>query len=77
MQSKKIWGAVLAGLSVILYYGILAFIIFLTGLQTREDFIVFVIILGFLAIPIFGVVFALISRVREIKGGEEEEAKKY
>ena len=75
MNHKKILGAVLAGLSVILYYIILIGIVVSTG--ELFDSPIFLILLLLLGIPLFGITLALILRIQEIKGGEEEEAKKY
>ena len=75
MNHKKILGAVLAGLSVILYYIILIGIVVSTG--ELFDSPIFLILLLLLGIPLFGITLSLILRIQEIKGGEEEEAKKY
>ena len=78
-KRKKLIGALLAGCLVILYYGVLLFIASQAGLFTDPDipkFLIIIILVAFL-IPIVGVTIALVSRMREIQSGEEEEAKKY
>ncbi len=79
MNKRKLLGAVLAGGFVILYYGLLLIFISNTGLFTDKDvplLFIFIILFAF-CIPIIGVSMALVSRIKEIKNGEEEEAKKY
>ena len=78
-KRKKLIGALLAGCLVILYYGVILFIASQAGLFTDPDipkFLIIIILVAFL-IPIVGVTIALVSRMREIQSGEEEEAKKY
>ena len=79
MKSKKIWGAALAGLSVILYYGILLWIVISADIQADDKMpiSIFIIVVGAFLIPIIGVLIAFLIRLQEIKSGEEEEAKKY
>ncbi len=79
MNGKKIGGAVLAGLFVILYYGILLGIILLSELSASEKMPLwlFLFIIFIFSVPLIGIIMALIMRVHEIKCGEEEEAKKY
>ena len=79
MKSKKIWGAALAGLSVILYYGILLWVIISADFHADDKMpmSILIIIIGAFLIPIVGVLIALMIRLQEIQSGEEEEAKKY
>jgi uncharacterized membrane protein (DUF485 family) len=78
-KKKKSLGALLAGILVILYFGFFLFISISGGLFTDPEipkFVIIVILFAFL-LPIIGVIIALVSRMREINSGEEEEAKKY
>ena len=79
MNKKKLWGALLSGLSVIIYYSFILILVFSDGFtfdnsMPKSLVSILLIIIG---IPLLGVTIALISRIRELKGGEEEEAKKY
>lgn len=78
-NKKKIIGALLAGGFVILYYGVLLNITYQAGFFSDSDVpkLFIIIILGAFLIPIIGISVALISRMKEINSGEEEEAKKY
>ena len=72
-------GALLSGLSVIIYYSFILILVFSDGFifdnsMPKPLVSILLIIIG---IPLLGVTIALISRIRELKGGEEEEAKKY
>lgn len=78
-KSKKIRGAILSSL----IFG--SFFILLTGgisyFQFTETdkipwlfYIILIIILGF---PLIGIIYNLIIRIKEINGGEEDEASKY
>ena len=79
MKSKKIWGAVCAGLGVILYYGLIIGIVLYAEFSSNDNMplVILCIILGLIGIPLCGVLYSMISRIKEIQSGEEEEAKKY
>ncbi len=78
-KSKKILGTLVSGLT---FASI--FIIF-TGLITYFQFTengpipwtIYLIIMLILLVPIISIVFNIIERIKEIKGGEEDEASKY
>ena len=78
MNQKKLWGSLLAGFGVILYYGILLGLFVNAEMTTRDiPLLLFLFLIVVISIPIVAVGAVLIMRVREIKNGEEEEAKKY
>ncbi len=79
MKSKKILGAVCAGFGIILYYGLIIGIVLYAEFSSSDKMpmIVLCILLGLIGIPLCGVLYSMISRVKEIQNGEEEEAKKY
>lgn len=78
-KATKIIGAVIAS---IIFGALILFIpIMITYFQiTQGDkmpWIIYFIIIGFFAIPTSGIVINLITRIKEINGGEEDEASKY
>lgn len=78
MNMKKLWGAILSAIVFILYFGLLIFFFTIAEVLTGDlPIFVFMIIAFLLLIPLVGIVSALVLRIRELKGGEEEEAKKY
>ena len=72
-MNKKLFGAVLSAIFFIAYFGGLLLLFTAAGIISKDVplplFLLFIVIL---AVPLVG-----IYRIREIKGGEEEEAKKY
>ena len=78
MNTKKLLGAILSGIVFILYFGLLIFFFTMAEILTGDlPFLVYVILTFFLLLPLVGIVTALVLRIQEIRGGEEEEAKKY
>ena len=78
MNKKKLWGAILSALAFILYFGLLLAIFTVAGITTQDlPLPFFILVIFFLTIPLVGITVALILRIKEIKNGEEEEAKKY
>ena len=79
MKNKKMIGALIAGLFILLYYGFLLGVVILGQIHSYEKIPVFlfILIVGALLIPIIGIISVLIMRMKEIEKGEEEEAKKY
>ena len=78
-HNKKIIGAVLSSIGFSLFYILLACMI--TYFQFVEDekvpWIFFFVIILFFVIPVAAIIVNLVARIREIKGGEEDEASKY
>lgn len=75
---KKILGACLS--SIIFSTFFLFFIILFTVLLFKESefpFILYLLLCGVFGFPIIGIIINLIKRIKEIKGGEENEASKY
>ena len=75
---KKILGACLSSLIFSLFF--LAFIILFTVIlftDTEFPIILYIIIVSIFGFPIFGIIINLIKRIKEIRGGEENEASKY
>ena len=76
-RRKKLMGAIIPGIVMILILA--ASIAAIAWMNTIEKIpvIVNIILLGLPAIVIICIVAAIIGRMKEIKGGEEEEASKY
>ena len=76
-RRKKLMGAIIPGIVMILILA--ASIAAIAWMNTIEKIpvIVNIILLGLLAIVIICIVAAIIGRMKEIKGGEEDEASKY
>lgn len=78
MNKKKLLGALLSGGISIIYFGTLLFIFTSLGINTKDiPLPIFILIVLFLLMPLIGIIIALISRIKEISNGEEEQAKKY
>lgn len=78
-KMKKIVGAVISSL---LFGSIFLFVIgIITYFQCTESknipWLIYIFIMIILCVPLFGMVVNLISRIKEINGGEEDEASKY
>ena len=78
-KTKKIIGAVI---SSFLFGSIFLFVIgVITYFQCTEPknmpWFIYGFIILVLGVPLFGIVVNLISRIKEINGGEEDEASKY
>jgi len=78
-HNKKIMGAIIS--SIIFSAFFIFFIVLFTWIQTIEEesmpqllYWFLMIIFGF---PVIGIIVNLIKRIKEIKGGEEDEALKY
>ena len=76
-RRKKLMGAIIPGIVMILI--LTASIAAIAWMNTIEKIpvIVNIILLGLPAIVIICIVAAIIGRMKEIKGGEEDEASKY
>jgi len=78
-KTKKIMGAVTSSL---IFSALFIFlVIMITYFQLTEDekmpWFIYFFIIAILATPILGIIVNLISRIKEINGGEEDEASKY
>ena len=77
IQKKKRWGALLgAGIMLIIMLTVIAILIWANSVEPLPIGM-FIYLVGIPALVIIGVLVALISRIKEIKGGEEDEASKY
>ena len=78
-KSKKIKGAIISSLIFSLFFIFIAVII--TYFQFTEldkmPWILYIFIMIIFIFPIVGIVYNLIIRIKEINGGEEDEASKY
>jgi len=77
-DQKKILGACLSSLTFGLFF--IFFIILFTYLKFTEKsfpFIAYIILVLLFGIPLLGIIVNLIKRIKEIRGGEENEASKY
>lgn len=78
-KAKKIKGAILSSLT----FG--SFFLFLIGVISYFQFtesdkipwLIYFFFIGIFGFPVIGIVYNLIIRIREIQGGEEDEASKY
>ena len=78
MNRKKLFGAIASAAVFIVYFGIIFLVFFAAGVSTGDlPISIFILVCFFLLIPLIGIIAALISRIEEIKSGEEEEAEKY
>lgn len=78
-QSKKITGAIISSIIFILLF--LFFIILITYFQLTETekmpMALYIFIMAIFIVPMISVIINLFIRIKEIKGGEEDEASKY
>lgn len=76
---KKMLGAILSSLLFGLFYLFFAGVIIYLQITESEKIptLFFIFILIFLLIPFLAIIVNLFSRIKEIKGGEEDEASKY
>lgn len=78
-HSKKIIGATLSSTIFITFFAFL--ISMITYFQLTESdkmpIIIYIFFIGVLIIPMISIIINLIARIKEIKGGEEDEASKY
>lgn len=78
IDQRKILGACLSSLSFSIFF--IFFIVFFTILLITDNsfpFILYIILCFIFGFPILGIAVNLVKRIREIKGGEENEASKY
>jgi len=76
-NAMKKTGAIVAALLVILYFGSMLGVCLWAGTIDKPPVAILVIIFVSLGLPIAGVIVALFQRIKEINGGEEDEAGKY
>lgn len=78
-KRKKIVGACLSSSFFIIFFGFIIGIIsyFQLTQDNKIPWIVYAFIIFLLATPLIGIIINLISRIKEILGGEEDEASKY
>lgn len=78
-HSKKIMGAITSSIIFIAFFTFL--ISMITYFQLTESdkmpIIIYIFFIGVLTIPMISIIINLIQRIKEIKGGEEDEASKY
>lgn len=78
-QAKKIRGAIISSVVFILFF--LFLISLITYFQITEvekmPMVLYMFFIGMFVIPMISVIINLITRIKEIKGGEEDEASKY
>lgn len=79
--TKKKWAAIVCTVAVILVLAVYLGGLLFAGLSEEQDMLSVWLILGVygagIVAVIVGVVFALSQRLKEIEGGEEEDAKQY
>ncbi len=78
-KAKKIRGAVLSscifGLFFIFLISILSY--FQITENSKIPWVIYIFIITILLLPVIGIIYNLILRIKEINGGEEDEASKY
>lgn len=75
--SRRKAGAVLAGAVAIIVFAALIVIMLLASKADPVPPLVLTLIIGVPAVMIIGIVIALVQRIRELKGGEYDDARKY
>ena len=78
-NSKEKFGAAIAAAVIIVFMAIFigAFVLLMKGEESAGGNAVLIAYIGIFAAIIIGVLVSLKQRFKEIRGGEEEEAKKY
>lgn len=78
-KSKKIIGAVASSLIFSFFFiFILGMIIYFQATETdKMPWLIYFFLILILSLPLIGIVINLIKRIKEINGGEEDEASKY
>ncbi|MDE6141065.1 MAG: hypothetical protein K2G03_00535, partial [Bacilli bacterium] len=78
-KAKKIIGAILSSVFFSLFFVFIEymFIYIQTTETTKMPWFIFIFVVSLFAIPIIGILGNLIARIKEINGGEEDEASKY
>ena len=77
IHRKKTIGAVGAAVVMITFFGIMIGLVMWANTQDPAPAGIIWFVVGLFGIVILGIVAAAISRMKEIKGGEEDEASKY
>ena len=78
-KSKKIWGSIISSFIFSLFFIVLLVVLFYAYFGTEEGLPlgIFIFLLFVFALPLLGIIYNLVVRIREILGGEEDEASKY
>lgn len=78
-KTKKIVGAIVSSFIFSLLFlfigGVIAYFQFTEA--EKMPWFLFIFLMLIFIIPIFGIIYNLVNRIKEIKGGEEDEASKY
>lgn len=79
LKMKKIMGAILSSLIFSIFFlFVIGLLIFCQMNEVdRMPWPLFFFSLSFFVIPLIGIIYNLISRIKEILGGEEDEASQY
>ncbi|MCM1157386.1 MAG: MerR family transcriptional regulator [Bacteroidales bacterium] len=76
-KKKKLYAPVVAGVAVIVFFLLLLGVFIWGYIVDTPPLVVIVLTAGIPVLAIIGTILALIERVKEIEGGEEDEAAKY
>lgn len=78
-RTKRISGAIISSIIFILFFAFLVSMITYFQITETEKIpmIIYIFIVGILIIPMISIILNLVTRIKEIKGGEEDEASKY
>lgn len=78
-KTKKIWGAIISSFIFSIFFVFLVAIIsyFQFTEKDKIPWLIYSFLMFIFSIPIIGIIVNLIARIKEINGGEEDEASKY
>ena len=79
-HKEKIRGALITSLIFISFFGFIIGIMTYFQITQSDDnipMVIFIFLIMILLLPILGIIINLVSRIKEIRGGEEDEACKY
>lgn len=78
-KTKKIVGAIVSSFIFSLFFLFIGGVITYFQITEAEKmpWFLFVFFMFIFLIPVFGIIYNLVNRIKEIKGGEEDEASKY
>ena len=78
-KSEKIIGAILSSIIFSLFFVfMIVLFVYLQNAETDKlPWLLFWFFIIIFSLPIIGIIYNLIIRIKEIKGGEEDEASKY
>ena len=68
MNKNKLWGAIISASVLILYFGFLFILFTYASISTGDiPLLLFIVLSLFIALPLVGIILALVFRVKELK----------